>query len=420
MLPTMKILFLTHYFAPDVTSNAVIATEVAERLVEHGHTVTVITSVPHYDTQAIPPDYQGVFVRRITRMEERLRIWYTWLYVPHNKRSTMQRFLSYISYNLLALLLIPFMGRYDVVYTMSPPLTNGIIAFIASLFSRAPYIYGVQDLFPDLPVEMGLIKNQRLINLLYALERLVYAKAAMVKVLTEDMRQKVVSKGVPEDKLAVIPDFIDTDFVAPLPRDNAWATQHKLVDKYVVMYTGNIGSVQSIEVLVDAAPLLADIEMLQIAIVGDGAVKADLVRRAEKLNATNILFLPVQPRDAVPNLFASADALLVSLRKEVSEHSVPSKMYTIMASGRPVLASIKPGSPVAQIVEAADCGYVVPPEDPTALAAAIRELVHNPEAGRAKGTNGRRYVVEHFSAQAVVEQYHQLMTQVAEKLFAGQ
>ena len=191
---TMRILFLTHYFEPDITSNAVIATDLAKQLVELGNQVTVVTSVPHYDEQRIPPAYQNVIIKRSIESGGSLRIWRTWLFVPRNKRSTFQRFLSYLSYNLMSCLLLPFIGRYQVILTMSPPLTNGLVAFAAGVLRRAPFVYNVQDLFPDLPVELGLIKNHRLIALLYWVESFVYRHASRLTVLSVEMKEKILQK----------------------------------------------------------------------------------------------------------------------------------------------------------------------------------------------------------------------------------
>ena len=410
----MHILFLTHYFEPDITSNAVIATGLAKQLVELGHQVTVVTSVPHYDQQRIPPAFRRVIVRRTVEMDARLKVWRTWVLIPRNKRSTVQRFISYFSYNFMSLVLLPVVGRYDIVLTMSPPLTNGIVAYLACILRRVPFVYNVQDLFPDLPIELGLVKNQSLIKFLYRLEAFVYRKAASLTVLSNEMQDKILSKDVPASKVAVIPNFVDVDFIIPSPKDNPWSREHGLSDKFVMMYTGNIGSVQSVDVLVETADLLRDNAQIHFAIVGDGVAKEQIIARAQELSLSNISFLPLQPRENLPNLFASADMLLVSLRKGVAGHSVPSKTYTIMASGRPILASVEANNAVRSIVEQADCGFHVPPEDPTALAAVIRQVASDSELGQVKGKNGRRYVEKHYSASRIAHQYHELLVQLTQ------
>ena len=176
------------------------------------------------------------------------------------------------------------------------------------------------------------------------------------------------------------------------------------------MYTGNIGVVQGVGVLVEAASLLQDDPNIHIAVVGDGAAKAQIVAKAEGMALTNLTILPLQSQEDLPDLFASADLLLVSLIKGVTGHSVPSKTYTIMASGRPILASVEHDNMVRSLVEQVDCGYYAPPENPSALAAAIRQAAADPTDARKKGANGRRYVEAHFSAHYIAKQYHDILT----------
>ncbi len=405
----MKILLLTHYFAPDITGNAAIATGLAEGLARLGHTVTVVTSVPHYDKQAISPDYRHTIARRSVSIGGKLRVLYTWLYLANNKSSTFQRFLSYLSYNFASLAALSY-RRHDIVLAISTPITTGIIASLIGWIWRVPYVFNVQDMFPDVLVELGLIRNKPFIKLLYALEAYVYRTASSVTVLSSAMAGKVNTKGAFNDKLYIIPNFVDIDFITPRNKENSWSRRHGLQGKFVLMYTGNIGQAQSIDILIEAAPYLENLPDLRIVIVGDGSAKPDLIKRAAALNAKNILFLPLESRENLPDLIASADLMLVSLRRGVTAHSVPSKTFTIMAGGRPMIASVEIGNPVYEIVKASDCGFHIPPEDVEALVAVVRQAVEKPERLAQKGCNGRKYVVERFSMESVVECYDQLLT----------
>jgi colanic acid biosynthesis glycosyl transferase WcaI len=380
-------------------------TGLAEQWVAWGHAVTVVTSFPHYATGRVPDKYRG----RIVEREERglLRVYRTYIYVARERSNLAQRLWSYLTFNVLSTLVALFVLKhaYDVILAPSPPLTIGLSAYLLSRLRRVPYVYNVHDVYPDIAVRLGLLTNARLIGLLRRLERFVYAEAAAVSVLSDGFKQNLLAKGVPAGKVRVIPNFADAGRVQPLARHNDFSRRFGLGDRFVVMYAGNLGSSQPIHVLLEAARLLDDDPEIRFLIVGNPGRLEGLRAQAEAASLGNVLLLPFQPVEAVAEMYATADVSLVLLRREIGAESAPSKSYTIMASGRPVLASVSEACDTAALVRQADCGLWVPPEDAQALAEAIRELKADPALRERLGRNGRRAVEAQFTAPIVAGQY---------------
>ncbi len=406
----MRILFLTTYFRPESATNAILMTLLAEELVCLGHEVSVITGMPHYDENRILGRYRGkLWVRErhgdipVTRV---------YLYVPAKKTSVAGRLLNYASFNVLSAVAGLFAPRPDIVFVPSPPLTNGLTAFLLSRARRVPFVYNVQDIYPDVAVRLGILKNPRLIRLFERLESFVYEKAAAVSVISASFRRNLLAKGVPEAKIATIPNFVDTAFVTPLPRDNAFRRGHGWGDKFVVLFAGNVGLSQGLETVLEAAGLLAGARDILFAIVGSGTTKQGLVDRAEEMQLDNVQFLPLQPYERVPELYSAADVGLVPLRKGLTEDSVPSKLWTIMGVARPVLAGVDETSDTYAVIQAAGSGVCVPPEDPAALAEAVRRLYASGEQAAEMGRRGRAHVESHYTRTSVARQYQTLFAQL--------
>jgi colanic acid biosynthesis glycosyl transferase WcaI len=231
-------------------------------------------------------------------------------------------------------------------------------------------------------------------------------------VLSEDLRQNVAAKlrGRRPERVRVIPNFVDTDRIRPLPRENAYRVEHDLVGKTVVMYAGNVGYSQSLDLVVEAATAMAHDPDVVFVINGGGSARDDLQRRSASL--PNVRFAPMQPRERLPELLAAADIHVVPLKRGLARSSVPSKTYSILAAGRPLVASVDPGTEVARIVEQAGAGLAVPPDDPEAFTKAVAQLVAAPEEAAAMGSRGRAFVERWASPAAVAAQYEGLFAEL--------
>jgi colanic acid biosynthesis glycosyl transferase WcaI len=409
----MRVLLLTLYFAPDVAANAVIMTELAEELAALGHQVTVVTTFPHYAGNVIDGRYRGRLIQQDT--QQGIRVIRTYLYTSPHKQRFLVRFLNYVSFNVLSTLAGLFAGPQDVILTPSPPLTIGLSASIISRVKRIPYVYNVQDIYPDVVVKLGILRNPLVIAFSRWLERFVYTGARHITVLSEGFRANLLRKGLPPEKLTVIPNFVDMDFIRPLSRDNGFRHRFGLDGRFVVLYAGNLGHSQNLGDVLECAALLQDQDHIAFVIVGNGSRKPYLEARARQMGLSNVHFIPFQPREDVPDIYAAADVSLITLRKSIALDSVPSKAYTIMASGRPILAAVDPGSDAWNLVEQAQCGLCVEPENPQTLAEAIRALYADPALRERLGRNGRKHVVQYYTRQAVAKQYHELLTSIVGK-----
>jgi colanic acid biosynthesis glycosyl transferase WcaI len=404
-----RILLLSLHFAPDTVSNAVVVTELAEELAARGHAVTAVAALPYHQGHRIEPAYRGRLWH--SGRHGAIRVVRTWLLLRGHKHDVGGRFMAYGTFNLTSTLAAAVTGPYDVVITPSPPLTIGVCGWLLARLWGAKFVYNVQDIYPDAAIKLGLLRGPRVIRFFAWLERFVYARADTVTVLSEDFRRNLLAKRVPDAKVVLIPNGVDTEFVRPLAKDNAFAREHGLVDRFVVLYAGNVGLAQGIDTLIDAARQTT-VPQILFLVVGAGAGLEGARARVEAAGLGNVRFLPFQPRERLPELYASADVGVVLLRAGMGSTSTPSKLYTIMAAGRAVVAAVDPESEASCLVSAAGCGECVPPENAVALAAALERLAADPRRVAAFGAAGRAHVVTHNSRSSVGAQYDGLIRQL--------
>lgn len=408
---TMRILILTTYFQPESAANATLMTLLAEELTQLGHEVTVITAMPHYDTNRIFDGYRG----RLWMREQRgaVQVKRVTLYVPPEKGRLLGRLFNYLSFNALSTLAGLLTRRHDILFVPSPPLTNGVSGFLLSRLRGMPFVYNVQDIYPDVAVRLGVLTNRRVIRLFEQMERFVYRKAAAVSVISNNFARNLRQKGVPETKLRVIPNFVDAEFMTPGPRCNAFSREQGLDAKFVALFAGNMGLSQGLETVLEAAERLRDVPEIVFLIIGNGTTKPALVALAEARRLENVRFLPFQPYERVPEFYAASDVCLIPLRKGLTEDSVPSKLFTIMGMGRPVVASVDEGSDTARMIGEAGCGVCVEPEDACALADAILRMHNDPAGAAVMGAQGRAFVEARYTRKAVAKQYAALFIELA-------
>lgn len=407
----MRLLLVSLSFTPDNSPNAYVLTPLVNGLIDLGHQVTVLTTMPHRGTNQIYEGYRGKLWNCERR--ENLDIHRLWVYVPEHSDWQSGTLLRWLSFNLPVTPLSLIAARkHDVVWTLSPPFTLGLTAWIVGTTHGIPYIYNAQDLYPDVAIQQGLIGEGKIASAINLVSKFIYQRAARVTVLTEGFRQNVISKGIAPHKVRVIPNLVDTEMIKPVPRQNPFSTQHGFDDKFVVMYAGNVGDSFGIETLFETVQLLQERDDILFVVGGRGSKLPELKIMCEKAGLPNVRFLPFQPREVLPQMYGSSDLQLVMQKAGLSQMSTPMKAYVIMSSGRPMLVSADADGYVADLVRKADCGIHVPPEQPQALAAAIEEAADNRDQLRIWGTHGRRYVVEHFSKEAIAASYDQLLHEV--------
>jgi colanic acid biosynthesis glycosyl transferase WcaI len=303
--------------------------------------------------------------------------------------------------------------RYDVLLASSPALEVLLPVAVLGLLRRRPMLYSVHEIYPDVGVQLGVFRRRPVIKAVEWMERLCRRRAGYVRVLSDGYKRVLESKGTPESKLAVIRDWIDADFIRPLPRCNAFSAQWGLDARFVAMYAGNLGLTQGLEQVVEAARLLEVEPGIRMVLVGDGAAKDGLQQSVERAGLRNAQFIPYQERELLPWVLASADVSLITLKRGMSRDSVPSKCYSIMASGRPIIASVDEGCDTWNVIQRAGCGLCVEPENPSALAGAILDLFRNDACRARLGALGRTYAVQHHSKLAAAQEFCNLLRSLA-------
>ena len=399
----MRILLLTTYFEPDVASTGVIFGKLAHEFADHGHTVTVLTSCPHYDPRRRWPEFsRGLFF--IERAGP-VRIYRVRVHASPDRSSVLHRLLSYASFHFLAFVAGLTLPKQDVILAASPPLSNGVVAWLLARLRRITFIYNVQDIWPDVIVRSGIVKNRLIIDCLKLMEAHVYKTAACMSVISDGFRANLLGKGVPEDKISVIPNFIDTDFVIPRPKNNDFALRHGVADKFVVLFAGNMGLSQDLATVAESARLLAKYSDIQFLLVGDGAGRQAAERRVGDLGCANLQFLPYQSREQVPDMYGSSDVCLIPLRAGFAAESVPCKLFSIMAAERAAIASVDRNSDTWKLMDRLKCGLCVEPGRPAQLAEAILTLYRDAVAKAALGKAGRRSLELEFLPKAIAGRY---------------
>jgi colanic acid biosynthesis glycosyl transferase WcaI len=418
----MRLLVLCPHYAPDTAPTGEVMTSIGTELVARSHELHVVTSLPWYQRHRIEPGWGGRVVRhedtewgRITRVNP----------FPTDKRNIPARALGFAGFTGLAGMtsVSPRVSRAggrrvrpDAVLAMSPPLTLGAAGWLAARRWRVPYVFNIQDVFPDVAVELGAITNPTVIRAASWLERWSYRRADAVTVLSDDLRDNLAAKiegsvADPLDRIRVIPNFVDTQAIRPAdPEAGAYRREHDLVGRQVVMYAGNVGFSQSLDLLLAAARALVDRPEVVFVINGGGSARPDLERAAVGL--PNVRFVDFQPKERLAEVLAAADIHVVPLRRGLARSSVPSKTYSILAAGRPVVASVDEGTEVARVVERAGAGMAVPPDDPGAFAAAVTKLLDGPEQAWEMGAAGRAFVERWASPAAIAERYEALFDEL--------
>jgi colanic acid biosynthesis glycosyl transferase WcaI len=400
----MKVNIHTMYFLPEFGSAPILMNELATYLAERGHETEVITTIPRL------PDnlkYKKRFCIKESNNGFRIKRYWT------NMTSTpIGRFIAWNIYTLWTIFNVFNIRKGDVLFLRLPPLQLGLTGFMAQRIKGAKVLLSVQDIHPDLAIESGILRNPLAMRLAKALEKWVYKKSEEIVVISEGFKENLLNKDVNPQKLKVIPNWVDTDFLSPLPKDNPVAQEFSLADKFVVMYSGTItlSSYLTLERILEAATRLKNDRDIIFAIVGEGMKKQSLEEKADQLGLKNVRFLPFQPYEDLPYLLASSDVLLVPLDKEKSDLSVPSKLYNFMAAGRPILGLADDSSEVARIISETNCGMSVNPEDVKGIAETIQSLKNSKSRCAELGAYGRKHAVENFAKNKVLKMYEDTMS----------
>ena len=403
----LRLIVLCPHFEPDMAPTGVVMTRIVHELAARGHELHVVTSLPWYRKHQVETGWAGALWRiekttwgSISRVQP---------FAGQTKSNLVRRAVGFILFSyfvgLRALFAGGFWRRADGVLAMSPPLTLGLIGWHTKLFRGGKLVFNIQDVFPDAAVETGAISNQRVIAVASWLERVSYQRSDSVVLLSDDLANNVQQKLDQKfhKRIKVIPNFVDTQAIVPMSPLTNYRRELGIGESLVVMYAGNVGFSQSLELMIEAARVLPHVIFV---INGEGSARKSLEAKAHALS--NVKFGDYQDASRLSEVLATGDLHVVPLRRGLGSVSVPSKTYSILAAGRPICAAIDLDTEVPRILAAANAGVCVEPDNQAAFVSAIAAMIGDRKSLEEMGASGRKWVEGHASPQSIAQRYEAL------------
>lgn len=395
----MHILFLTHYFPPEVNAPASRTYEHAKHWVSDGAEVTVVTNHPNHPKGELYPGYENNWLTREEVDGIKVRRVKTFL-APN--AGFLKRTLNYLFYMVAAVFGSEGAKQPDLVVATSPQFFCAVAGYFVSRLRGCPFVMEVRDIWPDSIVTVGAMGKNPAIALLERLELFLYSSADHIIVVTDAFKQNMTGRGVPADKISVVKNGVDLDFYQPRPRPEQLAAKLGVEKKFVVSYIGTIGMAHAVDKIVECAAQMTEETDMQFLVVGEGARKAAIEEMVKERGLKNISVLPGVGKDEVADYYALTDLCLVTLaKKDLFKTVLPSKIFELMSMARPILISVD--GEARGVIEAAGSGEFVEPENVEQMAEAIRRLHRDQKQLEQFANSGRSYVEEHFNRVNLAE-----------------
>ena len=411
----MRILKMSPYFEPEQVGTTHLHRDLREAYIKAGF--TMVDYVPR-PTRGISDEVYEEYKHK--KYEEQLdgKVIIHRFAMFREGTNPIQRAIRYVLVNLIQYFKGIRAKDVDVLVSVSTPPTQGILCGLVARKLKIPFIYNLQDVFPDSMVIANMTKKGSLIwKIGRKVEDFTYRHADKIIVISEDFKRNIMEKGVPEEKIVVVPNWVDPTSVYPVERkDNILFDRFGLDrDKFYICYSGNIGHSQNLRLLMDAAKLLkTDLPDMRLVLIGDGMMKDELEKMIRDEAIDNVVLLPFQPYEEIAHVFSLGDAGLIISKAGTGGSSVPSKTWSIMAAERPIIASFDEESRLSRLIEEAGCGVTVKPDDLDVLVEAIKTLYNDRENGVAMGKTGRRYLLENLDKEKCVAAYVDTIKSVVE------
>lgn len=401
------IVFVINYFYPDLASTGQLMTDLCLEL-QNDYNISVIAAQPGYAGEVS----NGKKIFEKSRLEN---INVISIKLPKvNKISKFSRIKYILTYFILANIALLKIRKVDIIYTISqPPVLGGLIGTIGKLFKKCKHVYNVQDFNPEQAAAVAYTKNSLLFYIAFLIDRLNCRFADHIVIVGHDMEDTLKRrlKESVDVKYSVINNWTNESEIVPLEREHSeirnFLEENNVQDKFIIMYSGNMGLYYDLENLVKVAGGLKDNKDIVLLFIGEGAVKAKMQNFVNLENLKNVVFLPYQPKDYLKYSLNSADIHLVVNQKGIKGVSVPSKIYGVMAAGKPVLGVLEQGSEVQRLIERSNCGIVVEPQDYKGILKAINDFYNMSQINRQEmGMNGRGYLESHLKKETSIYKYN--------------
>lgn len=380
--------------------------ELSKRWVRNGDKVTVLTGFPNHPTGNIPQEYRGY--NYLEEEKNGIRVVRTYVYATANKGFT-KRILSYLSFMLSSIAQgTKKVGKQDIIIASSPQFFVGVAGYIISRLKKIPFVFEVRDLWPESVVQLGQLKNKFIIRFLEWIEIKLYQKAIHLVGVTDFMEEVFIQKGIPKNKITIIKNGVDLELFCPKNNKSELKKKYGLSYKFIVTYIGTHGLSHALDKVLDTANLLKDEKDIKFLLVGEGAEKENLVKKAKQMGLKNIQFIDQIDKNQLPDYYSLSDVVLVTLRDlPLFRGAIPSKTFEIMAMARPIVLSV--AGELKDLVEKAEAGLYSEPENPVMLKDKILELKNNPKLCKQLGENGRKYVEKYFDRNQLADKYQELL-----------
>ncbi|MEW6411345.1 MAG: glycosyltransferase family 4 protein [Candidatus Zixiibacteriota bacterium] len=405
----LNILYISHYFPPEVNAPALRVSEMAASWIDSGADVTVLTGFPNHPNGIIPERYKGL--KSLCENFGKIKLVRTYLYAAPNK-GFAKRILNYLSFMFSSVILgIRKIGKPDILIATSPQFFVAVAGYVISRIKRCRFIFEVRDVWPEEIVAVGAIKNRLVIKALEALEMSLYRKADLVVAVAQGTIDILTKRGIPRSKLALIPNGVNIDHFQDSSSGAIVRKELGLENDFVVTYLGTHGMAHKLETILESADKLRQHRDIKFLFVGDGAEKSKLVSRAAQMNLSNVIFHDQVDRERIPGFYHASDLFLVPLRKaKLFTKNVPSKVYEIMAARKPIIISTEGES--RRLIESAGAGMGAAPEDAADIADKILRLYMDEGLRRKMGQDGYSFVLANASRKRLADEYLQILESV--------
>lgn len=406
----MRILVFGINYAPELTGIGKYTGEMCEWLAQKGHEVEVITSMPYYPEWKIRKAYQGKwwFTETINNVKVRRTVFY----VPE-KVSGTTRIIHEFSFLLSSSVwwFKSMFKSYDLVISPYPPLIIGVWPYLYSIFHKTKWVFHIQDLQVDAARDLGLIKNERLLNVLERIERFFLKKSNYVSSISEGMKMKILAKGIDAQKYIMLPNWVDTDFIKPMAKPVSMREELGLQENdIIILYSGNMGEKQGLEAIIPMAKKFIERKEIKIVLAGEGAAKERLMKETESCNLKNVIFLPLQPYEKLSSFLAIADFHLVLQKKAASDLLLPSKLLSILSAGGCAIVTAVRNSSLHNMIGETNAGWLAEPEDVEDLIRILEKAIDSPSENDLKKENARKYALRYLNKDEVLGDFQNVIS----------